>query len=271
MNFDQYIKGRKKTLKQMLISQLSYIKTYKIEIPFNNFIRGVKNLYYWIPIIWKDNNYGEHATFVIFKSKLVKQLKSLKKFQNNEEFKFLGFYFFARHLVGDLEDIKYLKIAINLIDKIYLADNSLEEDTRTYEDEWHDYHKTEFSFMPDDKKVIEKIQNLETAANRERQMDSVLEDIDFEPVDINDITMDVINDIGYEGNMIMNSSVKEDNLDAYFAKNKLAHKKAKIYIKVNQWSNSRQNQAIAIGRLKSDKAKNLLYKILNEKIEKWSV
>ena len=73
MKFDQYIKGRKRTFKKRLITQLSYIKTYKIEIPFKEFVEGIKNLYYWIPIIWKDNNYGEHATFVILKSKLIKQ------------------------------------------------------------------------------------------------------------------------------------------------------------------------------------------------------
>jgi hypothetical protein len=270
MKFDQYIKGRKRTFKKRLITQLSYIKTYKIEIPFKEFVNGIKNLYYWIPIIWKDNNYGEHATFVILKSKLIKQLNSLKRFQNNEEFKFLGFHFFARHLVGNLEDIKYLNVTISLIDKIYLAGSNF-DDLRTYEEEWHEYHKTEFSFMPTDTKIVEKIQNLETAANRERQMDSVLEDIEFEPVDIDDITMDVINDIGYDGSMLMNSTVKEDNLDIYFAKNKLLHKKAKTYIKVNNWSNSREGQAMVIGRLKTEKAKKLLYKILSEKIEEWSV
>ena len=270
MNFDQYIKGRKKNFKQRLISQLSYIKTYKIEIPYHEFVSGIKNLYYWIPIMWKDNNYGEHATFVILKSKLVKQLKSLRRFQENEEFNFLGFYFFQRHLVGDLSDIKYLKIAINLIDKIYLAGSNF-DDVRTYEEEWYDYHKTELSFMPDDTKVVEKIKNRETAINRERQMDFFLEDKEFEPVDIDDITMDIINEVNYDGNMRMNSSLKEDNLDNYFAKNKLLHKKANIFININNWSNSRESQAMAIGRLKTEKAKKLLYKILNEKIEEWSV
>jgi hypothetical protein len=120
MNYQQYqqYKKRKKTFKQRLISQISYIRTYKIEIPFNEFVAGIKNLYYWIPIVWKDNN-NEYAVFEFLKSKLIKQLKSLKRFQNNKEFKFLGFYFFERHLVDNLEDLKYLKIAIDLIDKIY--------------------------------------------------------------------------------------------------------------------------------------------------------
>jgi hypothetical protein len=268
MNYQQYrqYKKRKKTLKQRLISQISYIRTYKIEIPFNEFVAGIKNLYYWIPIVWKDNN-NEYAVLEFLKSKLIKQLKSLKRFQNNKEFKFLGFYFFERHLVDNLEDLKYLKIAIDLIDKIYLVGNH--HYVTCYKDEWLNYHKTELNFMPDDIKIIEKIQNLETSVNRERRMDSVLEDKEFVPVDINDITMGVIDELDYDVNMVRRSTIKEDNLHIFFAKNKLLHKKVINKIGVN-YSNTLE-AAMKISYLKDKKAKNLLYKILSEKIEQWSV
>lgn len=266
MKFEQYIKRREKNLKDRFISQLSYIKTYKIEIPFKELISGIKNLYYWLPIIWSDKDYGEFDTFKILQSKLKKQLKSLEKFSFNTEFKFLGFYFFRRHYDVIDEDLKYLKIAINLMDKIYL-NNSLDKETylRTYDDEWHEYHKTEMHFMPADSKVVDKIKNLETSINRQRQMDSILEDKDFIPVDFDDVTMDVVNSLNYKGNMLMESTVVEDNLDTYFSQNKL------LYKKLSRNSKSRVNIAIDISKAKSEKAKNLLYKILNEKVDRWSI
>ncbi len=266
MNFDQYIKRREKNLKDRFISQLSYLKTYKIEIPFNELINGIKNLYYWLPIIWSDKDYGEFDTFKILQSKLKKQLKSLEKFSFNTEFNFFGFYFFRRHYDVIDEDLKYLKIAINLMDKIYL-NNSLDKEPylRTYDEEWYEYHKTEWHFMPTDSNVVNKIKNLETSINRQRQMDSILEDKDFIPVDFDDVTMDVVNSLNYKGNMLMESNLVEDNLDTYFSQNKL------LYKKLSRKSKSRVNIAMDISTAKSKKAKNLLYKILNEKVDRWSI
>lgn len=45
----------------------------------NNIIQGIKNLLYWFPIIWKDNNFDPHFIYEILKHKLKYQSKSILK------------------------------------------------------------------------------------------------------------------------------------------------------------------------------------------------
>lgn len=48
------------------------------------FITGVKNLYKWFPIIWKDRNYDHDYIFVILKFKLENQAKQFIKSGHTE-------------------------------------------------------------------------------------------------------------------------------------------------------------------------------------------
>ena len=76
----------------------------------------------------------------------------------------------------------------------------------------------------------------------------------------------------YEGDLLMNIKEISENFDEYFAENKLMHKKAIEYLRKNRsWSNptSKYTQAMVISKLKHDKAKKLLFKILEEKLENW--
>lgn len=42
---------------------------------FNTFIRGIKKLWYWFPIIWKDRDWDDHFIFEVLKHKLISQSK----------------------------------------------------------------------------------------------------------------------------------------------------------------------------------------------------
>ena len=62
------------------------------------------------------------------------------------------------------------------------------------------------------------------------------------------------------------------NFDEYFAKNKLMHKKAIEYIKIHNIytePKSKFTQAMVISKLKHEKARKLLFNILECKIEQW--
>ncbi len=75
-----------------------------------------------------------------------------------------------------------------------------------------------------------------------------------------------------KGNREMKITEISENFDEYFAKNKGMHKKAIVYLaKDKNWCDpkSKFTQAMVISKLKHEKAKNLLFKILAQKIEQW--
>lgn len=42
---------------------------------YKNLKQGIKNLWYWLPVIWKDRNYDEHYIYEVLKHKLKAQAK----------------------------------------------------------------------------------------------------------------------------------------------------------------------------------------------------
>jgi hypothetical protein len=67
----------------------------------------------------------------------------------------------------------------------------------------------------------------------------------------------------------LESEVLRDNLDEFFAKNKLLYKKVVEQLKSKNLDNDRSYIAIRICRLKHSKAKRLLFNILNDQLESW--
>lgn len=67
------------------------------------FITGVKNLYKWFPVIWKDRNYDHDYIFVILKFKLENQAKHFIKSGYTESAK---------------RDAELMMTCVKLIDKI---------------------------------------------------------------------------------------------------------------------------------------------------------
>ena len=68
-----------------------------------DFINGVKNLWSWFPVIWKDRDWDHHYIFEILKFKLEKQAKHLAE---------VGFHNDAQR------DAELMMTCVRLIDKL---------------------------------------------------------------------------------------------------------------------------------------------------------
>jgi len=93
-----------------------------------DFISGVKNLYKWLPIIWKDRNWDHFYIYQIIEFKLRNQAKYI----GNKN----------RHTTSK-ENARDMLICADLIAKIKEG---------YYDGEYMDYHKSEFEFLPLDDK-----------------------------------------------------------------------------------------------------------------------
>jgi len=89
---------------------------------------GVKNLWYWFPIIWKDRNWDDHFIFEVLKHKLKAQANYIAKSN--------------RHTRAQL-DARNMTTCINLI-------NKLQDDF--YEMEYMNYVKDKSWFIPSKEK-----------------------------------------------------------------------------------------------------------------------
>ena len=67
----------------------------------------------------------------------------------------------------------------------------------------------------------------------------------------------------------LDTTIIHDNLDEFFAKNKLSYKKVMEEAKLKEWNEDRAYIALRICHLKQIKAKKLLFNILNDQLENW--
>jgi hypothetical protein len=79
--------------------------------------QGIKKLWYWLPIIWKDRDWDDHYIFEVLKHKL----KAQAKYIGDRDF----------HTEAQL-DAKRMRLCIKLIEKIQ---------DESYKMEYMDYHK----------------------------------------------------------------------------------------------------------------------------------
>jgi hypothetical protein len=77
----------------------------------NDLNRGIKKLWYWFPIIWKDRDWDDHYIFEVLKHKLKTQAKYIS---NND-----------RHTRAQL-DAKRMKLCVSLIQKVQDENYSME-------------------------------------------------------------------------------------------------------------------------------------------------
>ena len=101
------------------------------------FKQGVKNLWYWFPIIWKDRNWDDHYIFEVVKHKL----KAQAKYIGNQD----------RHTRAQL-DAKRMRLCVKLIELIQ---------DETYQMEYMDYHKDRVWFTDCEDKPGYSIYNSE--------------------------------------------------------------------------------------------------------------
>lgn len=89
----------------------------------NDFINGIKNLIYWLPVIWKDRDWDQHYIYNVLKTKLKKQAK------------YIGTRDFHTRAKRDAE---IMLLCVRLIDKVQ---------EEFYQMEYSDYNESEIKFI----------------------------------------------------------------------------------------------------------------------------
>jgi hypothetical protein len=167
-----------------------------------NFIIGIKNLWYWLPIIWKDRNWDNHYIFEI----MIHKLKAKSKYIGGKNI-----------LLRAKRDSEVIMTCVRLMKLIQ---------EETYSSEFMDYHKTKNW---------------------------------FEPIE------------GRPGYSTWESKELEENFDDYFAKYPLIHKRVmdgEGIFRLNG-TNNKKKIAMNIGHINHDRARKLLFKIMEQHIERW--
>ena len=168
----------------------------------NEFIRGIKNLWYWLPVIWKDRNWDDSFIFTILSHKLKAQ----------------SAYIGGRGIhISAERDAEIMMTCVRLIEKVK---------DEYYGMEYMDYHKTKHWFEPADK----------------------------------------------EGYSTWESRELEENFDDYFAKYPLIYKRVMNDEGVfNREGREDDKHIIAmnIAHINHDRARKLLFKLMEQNIEGW--
>jgi len=188
-------------MKNKKISFWKKIELYwKFEIRYypKQFIIGIKNLYKWIPVIWKDRDWDDTFLFEIIKFKISKMSESHGKVLQYQGFE---------------RNIEIMNTIVRLIDKFQS------------EDYLHEY----YSYI-DDEYTFEKI----------------------------------------EGSDHYEMKIKNfrDDLDQYFDKYPLLMKRAMNH-KIYTGKSDSVSLAMAMGFVQHERAKRLIFELLNRHIDKW--
>ena len=116
-----------------------------------------------------------------------------------------------------------------------------------------------------DQKQEEEAKKLAQSINRDRKIDAVLNDTEYEEIDLeSEVELDLL-DLEPDKPYNLNRKDISENFDEYFAENKLSLRKAKL----KTGSSDKKVLAMIISEMKHKKAKRLLFKIIEEKIENW--
>ena len=167
-----------------------------------NIIEGVKNVWYWLPVIWKDRNWDPGYIFTILKHKLEAQANCIGTREIHTRAK---------------RDAEIMMTCTRLIDKVT---------DEFYGMEYSDYHKTKHWFEPADK----------------------------------------------EGYSTLESRQLYENFDYYFDKYPLIYKRVMNGEGVfNREGREDDKHIIAmnIAHINHDRARKLLFKIMEQTIEGW--
>jgi hypothetical protein len=101
-------------------------------------IRGIKKLWYWFPVIWKDRDYDDHFIFEVLKHKLKAQSKYIGE---ND-----------RHTRAQ-QDSRRMRLCVRLTEKVQ---------DESYQMEYMDYHKDRVWFSPYEDRPDSSLYNSET-------------------------------------------------------------------------------------------------------------
>lgn len=202
--FDEWAEERIK--KPWLVRKLRFIPlwwNHDGKYLHKEFMSGVKNIWYWLPIIWKDRHWDSHYIFEILSHKL------------NAQSKYIG----SRDMHTTAKrDAEIMMTCVRLIKLIQ---------DETFSSEYSDYHKTKHWF----------------------------EDIEDKP--------------DYSR---WESRLLEENFDDYFAKYPLIYKRVlngEGIFNREERLEDKQIIAMNMGHINHDRARKLLFKIMESEIERW--
>ena len=119
LNWYLYDKYRDTSIGSFLMKILDFL---------NDVGTGVKNLYFWIPTIWKDRNWDYSNIYTILERKIYLQRKEIVSSN--------------RHMGVDMDN-RDMTIVLNLIDKVK---------NEYYCTEYFDYNESTFDFVEIDRK-----------------------------------------------------------------------------------------------------------------------
>ena len=187
-----------KTEKVGLVESVRLWWKYEGKYFLNNFRVGVRNLFDWFPVIWKDRDWDDNFFFEVVKYKITKMSKSHGAYMP---------------YVGNKRNVEIMNLIVRLIDKFQ---------DETYLHEYFDY--------VDEKIWFEKVEGA-----------------------------------GYYN---MKSEILKDDLDEYFQKYPLLKKQAEQHRFYKQ-NPDRATLAISMGFIQHDRAKRLIFELLNHHVQKW--
>ena len=203
--FEQWAKERAaKPWYKKIASKISLKWKFEHQYAWRDFKTGVKNLIYWLPIIWKDRNWDHRYIYTILQHKLKAQSEYIGRRDWYE---------------GAKRDAEIMMTCVRLIDKV---------SEEFYSSEYSEYHKDKHWFTPAEK----------------------------------------------EGYSTWNSRILEENFDNYFKKYPLIYKRVmkgegSFTLDGTDSEDIKQRVAMNIGHINEQRAHNLLFKIMNENINKW--
>jgi predicted transport protein len=165
---------------------------------YRNFIIGIKNLYKWFSVIWKDRDWDDYFIYELLKHKLQNQANYTLK---------------RKFYVGFERDAQLMKLCCKLI-------NIIQDET--YLMEYMDYRKETISFV------------------------------------------DVKDKPGWKEMIV---ETKSENLNDYFNKYPLIYKK--VIREYPKFCTSKLTIAIQIAIVNQKRCKDLLFNIINNRIDGW--
>ena len=202
--FDQWAEELEaKPWYKKIANSISLNRKFKYQYLWKDFKIGVKNIWYWLPVIWKDRNWDHRYIYTILQHKL----KAQSKYIGGRD-----------HHVTAKRDAEIMMTCVRLIEKV---------DDEFYNMEYMDYEKTKHWFEPCEDK---------------------------------------------EGYSTWESKLLEENFDDYFKKYPLIYKRVLngegVFNREGR-EDDKQIIAINIGHINHERARKLLFKLMEQNIEKW--
>ena len=203
--FDQWSEERAN--KPWIIRKLQWVPLWwsqEGQFTLRNIKIGIKNIWYWLPIIWKDRHWDSHYIFEI----MVHKLKAQSEYIGSRDI----------HTRAK-RDYEVMMTCVRLMEKVQ---------NDFYSSEYSDYHKTKHWFEPADE----------------------------------------------EGYSTLESRILREDFDSYIKKYPLIEKRVMngegiFSLDGKDRLEVKQKLAMNIGNINHERARKLLFKIMEQNIEKW--